>query len=187
MNQSIEGIPGHNENNHPWIRIGKIVAAKGLQGQLKVNPSSDFPERFTKAGPRWLQAKNNEPREIQLISGHQLPGKSLYIVRFKGIENRIEAEALIGEILLVPSNNRPKLKEGEFHLLDLIDLEVRLDKEGKALGHVRDLNTAGNDLLTIELIHGKKVLVPFVLEIVPEVNLKEGWLLIKPPPGLLEL
>ncbi len=183
MGQSTQSKPRLNE----WIRIGKIVAAKGLQGQLKVNPSSDFPERFTKAGTRWLQAKNSKPRKIQLISGHQLPGKSLYIVRFKGIETRSEAEALIGETLLVPSNHRPNLEEGEFHLLDLIDLEVRLEPERNAVGHVRDLITSGNDLLTIEFFNGKKILVPFVQEIVPEINLKEGWLLITPPPGLLDL
>ena len=47
--------------------------------------------------------------------------------------------------------------------------------------------SGGNDLLEIQLVSGKTVLVPFVEAIVPEVQLDEGWLLLTPPPGLLEL
>ena len=49
-----------------------------------------------------------------------------------------------------------------------------------------DLISGGNDLLEITTSEGRKPLIPFVEEIVPEVHLEEGWLLT-PPPGLLEL
>lgn len=52
---------------------------------------------------------------------------------------------------------------------------------------VSNLISGGNDLLEIQLVSGKTVLVPFVEAIVPEVQLEEGWLLLTPPPGLLEL
>ena len=55
------------------------------------------------------------------------------------------------------------------------------------IGHVTNLIKGGNDLLEIELVEGKKVLVPFVKEIVPEIKIQEKWLVINPPPGLLEL
>ena len=73
------------------------------------------------------------------------------------------------------------------HFFDLVGLEVRLNSKGPAIGLVTDLTKAGNDLLEIELLNGKKVLIPFVHEIVPEVTLNEGWLRLTPPPGLLEL
>ena len=50
-----------------------------------------------------------------------------------------------------------------------------------------DLISGGNDLLEITTTDGRKLLIPFVEAIVPEVKLKEGWLLLTPPPGLLEL
>ena len=56
-----------------------------------------------------------------------------------------------------------------------------------SIGTVSNLISGGNDLLEIKLSAGKTVLVPFVEEIVPEVHLEEGWLLLTPPPGLLEL
>ena len=37
--------------------VGKLVGAQGLRGELRLNPASDFPERFTEPGPRWLQTK----------------------------------------------------------------------------------------------------------------------------------
>ena len=170
-----------------WIAVGKLVAPQGLHGEIRINPSSDFPERFTKRGDRWLQKNQEEPKSIKLISGRQLPGKSIYVVRFESIQNRLAAEALIGHKLLVPSNSRPSLSKDEFHFFDLLGLEVKIREEPQPIGLISDLLHAGNDLLEIELFKGEKVLVPFVKEIVPEVNIKEGWIKITPPPGLLTI
>ena len=171
-----------------WLSVGKIVGVQGLQGELRVNPASDFPERFTAPGPRWLRnRKGGEPKEIQLKQGRQLPGKSLFVVRLEGIDNRSAAQALVGQGLLVAGDDRPELAEGEFHLLDLVGLEARLTADGPAIGTVTDLISGGNDLLEIKTADGRKLLIPFVEAIVPEVQLEDGWLLVTPPPGLLEL
>ena len=79
------------------------------------------------------------------------------------------------------------LSKDEYHYHDLIGLEARRGPSKALIGYVTDLIKGGNDLLEIELVEGKKVLVPFVKEIVPEIVIKEKWLLINPPPGLLEL
>ena len=186
--------PGLMEQQPELLVVGKIVAAQGLRGELRVNPLSDFPERFTQAGPRWLRAPAQkreptpEPQEIQLISGRRLPGKELFVIRIKGIDDRSSAEACVGQELLVPSDQRPKLSNGEFHLLDLVGLEVRLLESGTPIGQVQDLLHAGNDLLEVQLSGKKQPLwIPFVESIVPRVELQEGWIGITPPPGLLEL
>ncbi|MCB4407005.1 ribosome maturation factor RimM [Synechococcus sp. MU1642] len=171
-----------------WLSVGKIVGVQGLQGELRVNPASDFPERFTEPGPRWLRSpRGGEPTEIQLKKGRQLPGKSLFVVRFEGIDNRSAAEALVGQELLVSVDDRPELEDGEFHLLDLVGLKARLTTDGPAIGTVSDLISGGNDLLEVTTNDGRKLLIPFVEAIVPEVKLEDGWLLLTPPPGLLEL
>ena len=170
-----------------WLPVGKVVAVQGLKGELRINPASEFPERFTDPGARWLKARDEAPKEIELKSGRQLPGKSLFVVRFAGVESREAAEALVGQTLMVPADDRPKLEAGEFHLLDLLGLEARLSTDGAAIGTVSDLISGGNELLEITTTEGHKLLVPFVEAIVPEVQLDEGWLLLTPPPGLLEL
>ena len=97
----------------------------------------------------------------------------------------------------MPAADRPKLARGEFHLLDLVGLEVRLLEEsdlqgklqpGRVIGTVKDLIHAGNDLLEVEPAGGGAPLwIPFVEAIVPEVQLEAGWIGITPPPGLLDL
>ena len=172
------------------LTVGRIVAAQGLQGELRVNPLSDFPERFTQPGPRWLRrvvGPQGEPQAVTLVHGRQLPGKALFVIRLEGIASRTAAEALVGQELLVPASERPKLAPGEIHLLDLVGLEVRL-QDGSAIGTVKDLIHAGNDLLEVELsASGKTLWIPFVDAIVPQVELEQGWIGLTPPPGLLEL
>ena len=171
-----------------WLMVGKLVGVQGLRGELKVNPASDFPERFTKPGPRWLRARDGDrPTQIQLNSGRQLPGRSLFVVRVDGVNDRAAAEALIGQDLLVRGDDRPALADGEFHLLDLVGMEARLSEQGEVVGKVTDLISGGNDLLQLKRPDGRTLLIPFVEAIVPEVHLDQGWLLLTPPPGLLEL
>ena len=169
--------------------VGRIVAAQGLKGELRVNPLTDFPERFTSPGPRWLQGRSGPPRAMTLLQGRNLPGRSLFVIRLDGVNDRDDAEALVGHDLLVRADDRPPLAEGEFHLLDLVGLEVRLQADGEVLGTVTDLIHGGNDLLEVALIapEGRRVLIPFVEAIVPTVNLNEGWIGLTPPPGLLEI
>ena len=170
-----------------WLPVGKVVAVQGLKGELRINPASEFPERFTEPGTRWLKARGKAPKEIELKSGRQLPGKSVFVVRFAGVENREAAEALVGQTLMVPADDRPELGEGEFHLLDLVGLEARLSADGAAIGTVSDLISGGNELLEIKNIDGRTHLIPLVHEIVPDINIDEGWIIINPPPGLLDL
>lgn len=173
--------------------VGRIVAAQGLRGELRLLPLSDFPQRFTRPGRRWLGQRQQPPRPVELLAGRQLPGRELFVVRLATIDSRDAAEALVGCDLLVDAADRPPLAPGEFHLLDLVGLEVRLldaaGAAGESIGVVRDLVHAGNDLLEVERHgdQGGRLMIPFVEAIVPVVNLAEGWLGLTPPPGLLEL
>ena len=170
-----------------WLTVGKVVGVQGLRGELRINPASDFPERFTEPGARWLQAKGKPPKPVKLKSGRQLPGKSLFVVRFEGINDRTAAESLVHQEFLVAADDIPELEDGEFHVRDLQGLSVRLETESDPIGVVVDLHHGGNDLLEIELkADGRRCLVPFVDAIVPQVQLEEGWLLIAPPKGLLD-
>lgn len=170
------------------LEVGRLVAPQGLQGELRVLPLSDFPERFTMPGPRWLRNREGAIQPVALLAGRQLPGRELYVVRLEGIASRTAAEALVGQMLLASATDRPPLAPGEFHLLDLEGLEVRLLADGAVIGTVTDLIHGGNDLLEVQLSGEKRrVLIPFVEAIVPEVHPEDGWIGLTPPPGLLEL
>ncbi|MDX2099321.1 MAG: ribosome maturation factor RimM [Leptolyngbyaceae cyanobacterium bins.59] len=172
-----------------WLAVGKIVAVQGLAGEVRVYPESDFPERFLEPGDRWLLRPNSTtPEPIRLKRGRYLHGKNLYVVKFAGIDDRESAEALIGVEMVVSENDRLPLEEDEFHVLDLMGLEVYNQADSVLLGTILDIIPAGNDLLEVQLQGegAKKVLIPFVKAIVPVVDIANRRIEITPPPGLID-
>jgi 16S rRNA processing protein RimM len=159
-----------------------------LDGALRIYPDSDFPERFLEPGDRWLQRPGQtEPERVKLLSGRYLSRKGLYVIKLVGIDNREQAGQLRNARLLVARSDRLPLEPDEFHVADLIGLAVRLQLTGAVIGTVVDVFAAGNDLLSVQLVDQPDVpvLVPFVHEIVPVVNLAERYVEVCPPRGLL--
>ncbi|NJK28283.1 MAG: ribosome maturation factor RimM, partial [Coleofasciculaceae cyanobacterium SM2_3_26] len=162
---------------------------------VRVYPDSDFPERFLVPGTRWLQrSPQSDPEPVALLRGRYIPGKNLFVLRLEGVETREQAEALRNAVLLVPADSRPTLAEGEYHVADLVGLEVFDRTTQTAIGVVVDVMTAGNDLLQVKLHESvasnskeRLPLIPFVEAIVPVVDLVAGRVEIEPPEGLLEL
>ena len=135
-----------------WMEIGSIVGAQGIKGEVKVYPNSDFPERFERAGERWLWGTEDlEPRSIQLKRGFEIPGRNLYVVQLEGINNRSQAENLRGHMLLLPTTDRPKLATGEYHSQDLLGLPVFHQTAGVEIGIVTDIFTAGHEVLVVSV------------------------------------
>ncbi|NEQ39824.1 MAG: ribosome maturation factor RimM [Okeania sp. SIO3I5] len=148
-----------------WIEIGKIVAPQGLRGDLRVYPSSDFPERFTEPGKRWLLSPDQvEPQSIELLGGRYLSSKGLYVIELAGIENREQAEALRNSQLLIEKGDRPQLEEDEFYVPDLIGLTVINQLNGETIGKVVSIISAGNDLLEVEKISTDTSVISEIVE-----------------------
>ena len=177
-------------NKNEWLIVGLITSCHGINGQVRVKSLSDFEERFLKPGMRWLQKENEPPSKIELLSGFKQPGKETFIVKLQGINTRSHAEQFKKFKILVKTDKIPKLKKDEFHLLELINLEVKTleNDELKLIGKVINLENEKNNLLVVELFKNqKKVLIPFVKTIVPLVDIKNNFIIINPPKGLLEL
>ena len=177
-------------NNDDWLVVGVITSVHGLDGKLKIKSLSDFDERFTKPGQRWLRKNQEKPILFELISGFKQPGKEIYIVKLKNVDNRTQAESLKNYKFLIKADDIPKLDEGEFHISQLINLKVKIfeNNEFKVIGEVCDFDNEKNSLLKVKLTEtNKEVLIPFVTEIIPEVDLENKFLIITPPKGLLEL
>ncbi len=177
-------------NKNEWLVVGLITSCHGIKGEVKVKSLSDFEERFLNPGTRWLQKENEPPSKIELTSGFKQPGKTNFIVKFQGIKTRNLAEQLKKYKILVKTDALPELKKDEFHLLELVNLDVKTleNKELKVIGKVVNLENEKNNLLVIQLFENQKqVLIPFVKQIVTLVDIKKNFLIIDPPDGLLEL
>jgi 16S rRNA processing protein RimM len=180
-----------------WVEIGRIVAPQGVKGEVRVYPSSDFPERFLEPGQRWLKRPRSlTPEPVELVRGRYVDGKGLYVVQLAGVDSREGAEALRDAVLVVSVGDRPSLDTDEFYVADLVGLRVIVQATGTAIGTVTDIFAAGNDLLEVTYdapeaensppTKPQTVLIPFVTAIVPVVNLAQGYLEITPPAGLVK-
>ena len=182
-----------------WQVVGRIVAAHGLKGWVRVRCLSDFPERLLQPGPRWLRAKldpkmaprrapsgSGDPLPVQLLQGQFYPAKKLYLVQFEEITDRNLAEQWVGSEILIAAADRPELDDEEYYLPDLIGLPVFHQPTGQCLGALTAVIPAGNDLLEITTDQQETILIPFVKEIVPVVDLERGRIEVIPPLGLLE-
>ena len=116
------------------------------------------------------------------------------LVRFEGVVDRTGAEALRGTVLTIdasvtgPAGDDDSDDDDAWWDRDLVGLQVATT-EGVALGTVADVvhSPAGDILAVARPDGGGEYLVPFVREIVPEVDVAGGRLVVDPPPGLLEL
>ena len=152
-------------NHNEWLVVGLITSPHGINGKIKVKSLSDFEERFTKPGKRWIQKEKEIPSELELSS----------LKNYK---------------VLVKINDIPKLNKNEFHLTELLNLKVKIYENNKSqiIGKVINLENENNNLIVIKLLkNNKEVLVPFVKEIIPIVDIKNKFLVMTPPSGLLEL
>ncbi|MFC4560273.1 ribosome maturation factor RimM [Nocardiopsis mangrovi] len=164
--------------------VGRIGRAHGVRGDVAVDVRTDDPaERFA-AGARLLTDPDAAgPLTIKSVRTHS--GRLL--VRFASVADRDAAEALRGVTLLVDSADIPPVDDpDEFHDHELIGLRA-VTSDGTDIGVVDDILHHAQDVLVIKDTEGAEVLVPFVRELVPDVDTGAGRLVVAPPPGLLDL
>jgi 16S rRNA processing protein RimM len=166
------------------VAIGRVGPARGVRGDVFVEPWTDSPDERFEVGA----VLRTEPAEVGplTVESANLGGTKL-VVHFAGVEDRTAAESLRGVRLVVPASARPPLADpDEFYASDLVGLSART-VAGAALGPVRDvLNLAGAEYLVLD-VEGSERLVPFVAAIVPTVDVTGGVVVIDPPEGLFDL
>lgn len=160
------------------VVVGRIGRAHGIRGDLGVDIRTDEPERRFAPGSSVVY----DGGALTIVSARHHSGR--LIVRFEGIDDRNAAETLHGKILEVEvdDDELPEDPE-EFYDHQLIGLEARVgDKVIGAVSQV--IHMPEQDTLAITTDTGE-ILVPFVLDLVPEVDVRGGFVLIADMPGLL--
>ncbi len=159
------------------IKVGKIVSAVGIRGEVKVYPYTDYPERFEELAGVYAKEEWLEPEKIRYH-------KNMVIIKFHGVDDRNSAEALRDRFLEIDKKDLRQLDVDEYFIFDLIGLEAQ-DQEGRKIGRVSDvIQNSAQDLYEIEHIDGKKYFVPAVREFVTDIDINRGIMKIKPIEGL---
>ncbi|MGC2432246.1 MAG: ribosome maturation factor RimM, partial [Desulfobaccales bacterium] len=112
--------------------------------------------------------------------------KNQVLLVLAGVETRTQAEQLSGRQVLGDRRRFPPLPPGEYYWFQLLGLPVYDAGDGALLGRLKEiLPTPGHDVYVV--VQGQReLLLPAVADVVVEINLKEGFLKVAPPPGLLE-
>lgn len=164
-----------------YLEIGQIVNVKGLKGEVKVNSYSEDPKRFEKVKNIILKLKNKEEEYIIEKVSYT---KNQVILKLKGIDTIDEAEKLRNSIILMDRKYLEKLPEDVYYIADLIGLEVYSD-EDEYLGKVDDIfNTKSNDVYVIKDELGKTKLLPGIQDVIKEINLDTGKIVVHLIEGL---
>lgn len=164
------------------VVIGRIGKAHGIRGDVTVEVRTDEPERRFAVGTTLLST-----HATPLVVADARDHSGRLLLRFEGINDRTAAEALRGTVLEadIDPSEMPE-DEDEYYDRQLIGLAaVRVD--GEQLGIVSDvIHLPGHDLLAVTSETRGEVMVPFVHEIVTEVDVLGGRVTIDPPGGLFE-
>lgn len=151
-----------------YLRIGQIVRAHGVHGDVKVLPLTDDPARYRKMKSAYLE-RGGEYLLVAMEDVRLQPDAVLLHV--SGYDTPEKAETLKSLYLCVDRENAVALDEYTYFIADLIGCET-FDTAGKAYGKITDvLETGANDVYEIE--HGK-LLVPALKRVLASVDIASG-------------
>ena len=164
--------------------VGRILKAHGIRGEVAVDVRTDDPERRFAVGSR-IDTDPPERGPLTVTRVRWQSGRPL--IAFDGVPDRTAAEALAGTMLVADSSTAPPSDDpDEFWDHELVGLRAELS-DGTAVGVVEEvLHLPGHDTFVVRREDATDVLVPFVADIVPEVDVAGGRVVLTPPPGLLD-
>ncbi len=158
------------------VLLGVVIGATGLKGAVKVKTFTETPQKLAAYGP--LHTKAGRALSVANL---RATGADEAAVLFEGLSDRTAAEALKGAELFVARAALPETGKEEFYHADLIGLRAE-DAEGRVLGHVSAIRNYGaGDVIEIARGQGDTLLLPFTREIVPEIHIADGYLLVVEP------
>ncbi|AZO95591.1 ribosome maturation factor RimM [Halocella sp. SP3-1] len=165
------------------VKIGRITKNQGNKGEIRVIPLTDHPERFELLESVYL-AKGNDifKKNLEGLRYH----KNFLVLKLEGIDNIGQALELRDYFIKIPSEEILPLEENEYYIDDLLGYQVITDI-GEKLGEIFDvITTEGTDIFLVR-DNNNEYMIPAAREIVIDIDMDKGVMVIKPISGLLEL
>lgn len=171
------------DQDQRWVEIGQVKGIFGVRGEMRVQPYTEAPEGVLSFSSWWIGANEASRREYTLTGGRP-HGKGV-VVTVEGIHTPEAVRALLGHAIWVPRAALPETDQEEFYWADLVGCQVETP-DGTPLGRVVAMMATGaNDVLVVRH-QGEEILLPFIADVVNEVDLPKRRLVVTPLPGLLD-
>jgi 16S rRNA processing protein RimM len=161
--------PQQPEESEPMVIMGRIAAAQGIRGWIKIQPYTECFDSLMEYRFWWIGNEHGPWREVE-VQQREVHNKTL-AVQFPDCPDRSTAEKLKGLLIAVPRSSLPKQSEDEYYWSDLIGLAV-VNEAGMKLGTVAKLlETGANQVLSVKG-EGGEILIPFVETAIKQVDLQ---------------
>ncbi len=154
-----------------FVTLGRISAAHGIQGWVRVHSDTDPRENIIAYSP-WCLIRGGQHRTWKVNAG-RVQGKAV-VAKLAGCNDRDSAEALVGAEIAIPRSRLPAITEpGEYYWTDLVGLTVH-SVCGVELGRVERLfETGSNDVMVVQ--GDRERLIPYIWQqVVRVVDLDAG-------------
>ena len=177
-----EKIPDENPDVERLIALGKIVKTHGLQGEVRMRTFNPRSETIA-PGTRVLLRKADHLENVSITTLRQ--HKFGLLLRFGDCHSIEEAEEFVGKELCVAEEDLPSLDHDEFYHYELVEMKV-ITKAGLNLGHVVEvMETGANDVLVVQ-DGDREHLIPFIDQVIEELDRESRTIMINPLPGMIE-
>ncbi len=165
------------------ISVGKITGTHGYQGIVKVNPLTDFPDRFKEL--KRVILDNGRTKEEFIIETCRRYKQQL-LIKFDKINDLDSARQYHGALIKITGDQLYPLPEGYYYHFQLQGMQVE-DLELGRLGELVDiLETGANDVYVIKSQQYGEVLIPAIKDVILDVDLESNRMRVKLLPGLIE-
>ena len=164
-----------------YLDSGKIVGTHGIKGEVRIEPWCDSPAFLSAFKKLYLDENGTSFIEVK-----SRPHKNITLAKIKGVDAIEDAERYRGKIVYI-NRDDIRLDEGVHFVQDLLGLEIRDADDGTVYGTLTDvLRTGANDVYEITDGSGKTYLAPVVDEVVTEINVDGGYVLLRPMKGIFD-
>jgi len=165
------------------ITIGKARKTHGIKGELRIEPLTDHPDRFSGLRRVYLTPPRGESRQCAVRSVRYMDGAPL--VLFEGYDTPEKARVLNGWLIQIPEEEAVPLPDGQYYWFELIGLVV-FTESGEKLGRIVDIfETGSNDVYVVKA--GKKeIFIPATREIIKQVDRATKRMVIHVMEGMLD-
>ncbi len=165
-----------------FIYIGRVANTHGVQGMLKVFPTTEDPKRFELLKDIYIEDIRGITNSYTIKNVKYF--KNMVILGLKEIEDMNQAEKLKNGIIKIHRKNALPLEENEYYISDLLGLEV-FDIEDNKIGILKNIIfTGSNDVYEIDNSTKNGLLLPAIKECVLKVDINNKRIIVKIPEGL---
>jgi 16S rRNA processing protein RimM len=179
--------PGESRAHSPagqavrFLVIGRILGPVGVEGDVRVQALTDFPERFEKLSSVHV-GDNLRPYGIKRV---RLEGGENVLLKLDGVDTADAARAMRNFELSVPIDQAVPLEADRFYWHEIVGLDVWTDT-GENLGKVQQVVRTGSNDVYVVGTGAKEVLIPAIEDVVKSIDVTAGKMTVHLLPGLID-